>query len=67
MNDSLLEKILIESAALSASEREILSLRLQRMTDSDPGLPNPLPGSPPPVEPEQPLASAQTLLGGEGE
>lgn len=64
MNEILLEKILIESAALSASERGILALRLQRMTDTGPVLPNPL-GSPPPVEPEQPLANAQSLLGGE--
>jgi len=66
MNDSLLEKILAESVALSSTEREILSLRLQRMTISGPDFPpNPLPGSPPKPEPVEPLPDAETLLGGE--
>ena len=65
MNDSLLEKLLVEATALSASEREVLSLRLQRMTISGPDFPpNPL-GSPPKPEPVEPLPDAETLLGGE--
>ena len=60
MNDQLLEKLLIESAALSATERELLAQRLQRMTAEVPGFGLPSPST---SKPEASAASPASTGG----